>query len=285
MLTISLFTDPMMGLSYESEPFLRKVETHFGGQVQCRPVMSGLVRNVYDFVDPNDLAISPEYAIAQYLPRLAQIYNAEQSISGMPIQITELALFSTERPSSVPLNLAYKAVELIAPDKAAAFLYRLRFATIAEQRPTTEFNEILRVVEQVGIDKTHFERRYHSDTAQAALEHDFRSKKSLNIDRLPAYLFEYKGKQQLVKGVLDDQALFAIITKLTDGKLQPQAPAISQSAVKKLIEKHKLISPIEIQYAFGLPTIDDLMPYLIPLLENATIKRIEVKGGWFLSSA
>ena len=49
------FTDPMMGLSYECEPIFRKLETHFPGEIEFRYVMSGLVRNVYDFVDPVDL--------------------------------------------------------------------------------------------------------------------------------------------------------------------------------------------------------------------------------------
>ncbi|MDO4431470.1 MAG: hypothetical protein Q4B95_09335 [Lonepinella koalarum] len=30
------FTDPMMGLSYESEPFFRQLDTHFGRQVALK---------------------------------------------------------------------------------------------------------------------------------------------------------------------------------------------------------------------------------------------------------
>ncbi|WGE89692.1 hypothetical protein [Actinobacillus arthritidis] len=49
MLKITVFTDPMMGLSYESEPFLRQLETHFPNQLQFAYVMGGLVRNVADW--------------------------------------------------------------------------------------------------------------------------------------------------------------------------------------------------------------------------------------------
>ena len=49
------FTDPMMGLSYECEPIFRKLETHFADRIEFRFVMSGLVRDVYELVDPNDL--------------------------------------------------------------------------------------------------------------------------------------------------------------------------------------------------------------------------------------
>lgn len=108
-LTISNFTDPMMGLSYESEPFIRKLETHFEGRVEFRYVMAGLVRNVYDFVDPGDLTVGREFALERYNARLAKIYEGEEDTSGMPINMSDLQLFSTDYTSSIPLNLAYKA--------------------------------------------------------------------------------------------------------------------------------------------------------------------------------
>ena len=46
-LTITTFTDPMMGLSYESEPLFRKLETHYDGSISFKNVMSGLVCNVF----------------------------------------------------------------------------------------------------------------------------------------------------------------------------------------------------------------------------------------------
>lgn len=102
----------MMGLSYESEPFFRRLETHFPEQITFRYVMSGLVRNVYDFVDPEDMKVSKKYALEKYRLKLATIYKSEEDITGMPINMTDLQLFSTEYTSSIPLNLAYKAVQL-----------------------------------------------------------------------------------------------------------------------------------------------------------------------------
>ena len=54
--------------------------------------------------------------------------------------------------TSMPLDLAYKAVQLTAPYKAEHFLYLLRYATIVNTRPTTHFDEILKVVHEAGID-------------------------------------------------------------------------------------------------------------------------------------
>ena len=74
--TILTFTDPMMGLSYESEPVFRKLETHFGGSINFKYLMSVLVKNVYDLVDPSDLSVSKEFALRNYNARLAKIYES-----------------------------------------------------------------------------------------------------------------------------------------------------------------------------------------------------------------
>lgn len=110
MIKITTFTDPMMGLSWEYEPTFRKLETHF--QIEFRYIMSVLVPDVYKLVNPDDFKISKEFALSEYNARLAKIYESEEAISGMPINMTDFHLFSTEQRSSKPLNLAYKAVQL-----------------------------------------------------------------------------------------------------------------------------------------------------------------------------
>ena len=133
---IVTFTDPMMGLSYECEPIFRKLETHFADEVEFKYLMCVLVKDVYDLVNPADLSISKELAIKNYNAKLSKIYESEEDITGMPINMTDFQLFSVEHTSSLPLNLAYKAVQLIDDTKADLFLYNLRYATIVECRPT-----------------------------------------------------------------------------------------------------------------------------------------------------
>lgn len=214
-LTLTTFTDPMMGLSYESEPFFRKLETHFPGQITYRYVMSGLVRNVYDFVDQEDLAVSKEYALEKYRLKLAEIYKSEEVITGMPINMTDLQLFTTEYTSSIPLNLAYKAVQLADSSKADHFLYNMRFATIVECRPTTRLEEILAVVEDTGVSADEFLKHYEDGSAQAAMNNDFLLRQSLGVRGLPAYLFEYNDKRALVNGVIGYEQFRTMISKLS----------------------------------------------------------------------
>ncbi|VEG13026.1 DsbA family protein [Moraxella cuniculi] len=242
-LIIYQFTDPMMGLSYESEPFFRQVESHFGEQIRFRPIISYLVRNVADFMIPDDFKEGAEKAFIRYNKRLAQIYQSEQSISGIPIKMDHLELFSPERPSSLPLNLAYKAVELACASKAEPFLYRLRFATVAECRPTTKFDEIVRVVKQCDIDLTAFLQHYQDGSAQFALERDFAFLNEVGVRGLPAYLFEYQGKRLLRSGVLTYADFAMAIRQVSGGQIMPSVPTFSPQALdfcKNIRRSHRL---------------------------------------------
>lgn len=188
---VTTFTDPMMGLSYECEPMFRKLETHFESQIEFKYVMSGLVRDVYQFVNTADLRFGEKEAIERYNKRLAKIYEGEESISGMPINMNGFCLFDTEHTSSIPLNLAYKAVQLIAPKKADLFLYNLRYATIVDCRPTTHLNEITEVVRKTGVNVDRFMTAYNDGSGQAELDEDFALFQRLGLHSLPAYLIQY----------------------------------------------------------------------------------------------
>lgn len=281
-LTISNFTDPMMGLSYESEPFFRKLETHFKDRLELKYVMAGLVRDVYDFVDPADLRNGKDYALKKYNVRLARIYEDEEPITGMPINMSNFKLFSTRHTSSIPLNLAYKAAQLTDHSKADLFLYNLRYATIVECRPTTHFEEILAVVEQTQINPDSFVMHYQDGSAQAALAADFELRRAWSVRTLPAYLFQYAGQHALVHGVLRYADFVAVIAQLTEGKLGPVAPKISVEGIRDLINLHPLISPIEIRDAFGLRDLAQVKELIYPLIEAGEICLEEVHHGWFI---
>lgn len=246
------FTDPMMGLSYESEPFFRQLETHFGEQVSLRFVMGGLVRDVADFMIADDFKDGEEKAFVRYNARLSRIYESEQSISGMPIKMDRLNLFAKNRTSSIPLNLAFKAVELIAPEKSETFLYRLRFATIVEQRITTDESVLAQIAAEIGMDKATFLQAYHSEQAKHALQSDFDLRAKFGIRALPAYLFCYGDKQILTTGVLDFTDFVAIIAQISNGKITPNQPTLSKSTLQNFLAKRPLISLTEIRYAFNL---------------------------------
>ncbi len=67
-IVMTVFTDPMMGLSYESEPILDALSAQYGKRLQIRYVMSVLVRDVSDFMTPNgraDAALEQDLAFTR----------------------------------------------------------------------------------------------------------------------------------------------------------------------------------------------------------------------------
>ena len=210
---LTAFTDPMMGLSYESEPILERLAKDCAGRIEFRYVMSVLVRDVSDFMTPAELALPPEEGIRRYCERLAKIYKSEESIGGLPIHMEGFCLFDAEHRSSRPLCLAYKAAQLADPDKADAFLAALRHATVLDCRPTTHFEEIETVVCKTGIDESAFFRYYQDGSAETSLEQDLAYTRSLGIHSLPTYLIQYQGKALLMQS-FDYQDFVTAIQKL-----------------------------------------------------------------------
>ena len=281
-ITLTTFTDPMMGLSYECEPIFRKLETHFAGQIEFKYSMGLLVRNVYELCDCNELAQSPALGLHHYNDRLAKIYESEESISGMPINMDGFCLFSTEETSSLPLNLAYKAAQLTAPELADRFLYNLRYATIVDTRPTTKLEEILKVVRQTGINEKLFLQHYQDSSAETALDSDLTRMHALGIHTLPAYLLQYDGKQMVIKQLIGYDTFVAAIRQISDGCIYPQPVMQSLQSVSQLLEQHPLISPIEVREALDFHSIDDVRQFIQPLMDSREITIRDVKRGWFI---
>ena len=196
---ITVFTDPMMGLSYESEPIIEKLQHEYADSIEINYVMSLLVRDVSDFMTPEESSLPPEEGIKRYNKRLAGIYKSEESIGGLPINMDGFCLFDLNHRSSKPLCLAYKAAQLSSPDKADAFLTALRHATVLDCCPTTHLDEILTVVRNTGIDEKAFLCHYKDGSAEAELEKDITLTKSLQIYSLPTYMIQLMDKAILMQ--------------------------------------------------------------------------------------
>ena len=196
---ITVFTDPMMGLSYESEPILDALTDRYGDRLEIRYVMSVLVRDVNDFMTPAELALPPEEGIPLYCKRLARIYKRKEHLGGLPINMDDFRLFDPEHRSSRPLCLAYKAAQLADYEKADRFLLSLRRATILNARPTTHQSEILAVARSTGIDEESFLSAYRDGRAEDALERDLAFGQSLGIRTLPAYFIRRHEKGALLQ--------------------------------------------------------------------------------------
>lgn len=90
---ITVFTDPMMGLGYESDPIMDRLREEYAGQVEFRYVMGLLVRDVSDFMLPEELAMAPGPGIRRYCRRLAGIYKSGERFGGLPMKMDSFCLF------------------------------------------------------------------------------------------------------------------------------------------------------------------------------------------------
>ena len=282
-ITLTIFTDPMMGLSYESEPVIRRLETCFGNKLEIRYAMCVLVGDVRHFIQPEDIAETPEQTLTNYNRRLAGIYRKEELINGMPIAMEECRLFDMEHLTSEPLCLAVKAVQHVAPARAEQFLYRLRYATIVEVRPTTHHNELLRAVRLTGrIDETAFLDVYNNGMAENALHHDICIARNLRIHSLPAYMLNYGNRHIIIHDMANYNIFTSAIIQLTEGSISPIMPEATTDSLRQLISRHPLISPIEISQAFDLHTADEVKQFIQPLIDCGEISIQEVPHGLFI---
>ena len=211
---LTTFTDPMMGLSYECEPVYEQLADLYKGHITFKYVMSGLVRDVSDFMLPEELVLPPEDGIRAYNKRLAGIYLSEETIGGLPMNMEGFHLFDATHRSSYPLCVAYKAAQLADPEKADNYLYRLRRATIVESRQTTLDDELISIAAEAGINVDLFQQNYTDGSALVAFKNDLEITRSMNIRGLPACLIQCGKRSALVSGMIGLHGFITVINKL-----------------------------------------------------------------------
>lgn len=207
---LTTFTDPMMGLTYEMEPIYDRLALAYGERIEFHWVMSLLVRDVSDFMTPEERAMDPEAGIRRYNARLAQIYKSEEAVGDLPINMEGFCLFDPAHRTSKPLNLAYKAAQLADPGRADGFLLNLRHATVLDCLPTTHTDVILKIARRTGIAEETLLRHMEDGSAEEALARDLALTARLGIHALPTCLvrrgegaalirsFDYKDFEALI---------------------------------------------------------------------------------------
>lgn len=211
---LTLFSDPMMGLAYECEPALDRLAARFGNELELRHAMVVLVRDVADFMTPDELELPIDEGLRRYNARLAQIYKDEEPIGGLPMNMESLRLFDAERRTSRPLCLAFEAARIATPERAETYLRALRRATIVDGRMTTRMDVLRTVAEESGIDLVAFDEALGNGTAHAALEQDQRLATWAGVRGLPALLIETGRQAVLTSPLAGYDSLLRLIDQL-----------------------------------------------------------------------
>ena len=253
-LVITTVADPMMGMLWETWPTMRKLETHYGEQLECKFLSGQLVKNVYDLVDPNvRKQFGDQVALNQYWVRLMQIYLQEEQIGNMPIYMGgNERLFDEHHLSSVPLNQGLLTIAGDQQPRLDQVLYEMQYDTVINNLQTNDIKYLTTLAQRFGMDAEQFTTSYNSAIIKRELDNSEQARRQLQIDQLPAYLLTYQGKTFVVNGLPKYADWKKLIQQVTDGSIIEQTVKFDVAALDAFINKHPHISQLELQTAFDV---------------------------------
>lgn len=277
-LSITTVADPMMGMLWETWPIKRKLETHFGDQIEFHTLMGQLVKNVYDLAD---LKVVEQYgkkvALNQYWTRLMQVYLQEEEISGIPIFMGGgRPLFDSDHTSSLPLNIGLRAIAGNDLSREDQVLYEMQYDTVVADRQTTDQSYLKKLAAQFNVSVEQFNQRFQSDQLSQQLDQEAVIMQQMKVDRLPAYLVTYQDRSYVIKGIPQYQEWLKQIQQITEGAIKPRLVTFDMNAVKQFMVKHPHISSLELKEAF-----DTDEETVIKSLAGEDLDRVKVKNTVF----
>lgn len=277
-LSITTVADPMMGMLWETWPIKRKLETHFGDQIEFHTLMGQLVKNVYDLADSKVVEqYGKKDALNQYWTRLMQVYLQEEEISGMPIFMGGgRPLFDSDHTSSLPLNIGLRAIAGNDLSREDQVLYEMQYDTVVADRQTTDQSYLKKLAAQFNVSVEQFNQRFQSDQLSQQLDQEAVIMQQMKVDRLPAYLVTYQDRSYVIKGIPQYQEWLKQIQQITEGAIKPRLVTFDMNAVKQFMVKHPHISSLELKEAF-----DTDEETVIKSLAGEDLDRVKVKNTVF----
>lgn len=276
---ITNFTDPVCTWCWGSEPVLRALETRYPGQIENRYVMGGLVEDINDFTDPsNGIEAGAEQANAQ----VAKHWVEAGKRHGMPVEPEGFHLFSDEYPSTYPQNIAYKAAQLVAPDKADQFLRRIREATIVEGLVTSRVDVQMSLADEVGIDIVAFSKAIKDGSAKKAFQGDLGLTRSLGVTGFPTFMVKFYDQRIMLRGYRDLDTFISVIDTATGGSIKPIQVSPNDDILLDLLDKHSNLAAEEIRQAFGLGNKAEVDSWMDQLEQEKKIIRINAGQSYFV---
>lgn len=274
---ITSFTDPLCTWCWGEEPVFRKIETHFGDQVNFRFIMGGLVE---DFGASGWPWNAPgRGGIPEGNKVIGKHWEDASSRHGMPTVGEKMDLFDEEYRSSFPQNIAVKGAEIIDPDKAPVFLHRLREASSAEGLKTSREDVLISLASAVGLDTAAFIGALRDGSAQKAFEQDRGYAQSLGITGFPTCIVQYGDKSVLLNGYNNYETFVAVIERISDGKIKPLETSFNGETILDLLKKYGRLAPEEIRQAFDFPDRNALEAWLEKMSVAGKVRRIRMGNG------
>jgi putative protein-disulfide isomerase len=271
------FTDPVCTWCWGSEPLLRTLEIRYGDQLQVKYVMGGLVEDIRAFYDSyNDIGGDVENSNKQ----IASHWLEASERHGMPVKVEGFRMFSEGLVSTYPQNIAYKAAQMENQPLADKFLRRMREASAAEARQTNKQDVLLELASEVGLDLGQFLNHLNDGSAEAAFKDDLNTTRKYGVRGFPTYLIRYGEKEMLVRSFQDVSTFHTLISKITEGAVQPSYQAKTNDEVIQFIRRFGRVAPVEIEKAFDF-SITEVQTVIENLIGGRIITVIPAGNGVF----
>ena len=274
------FTDPACTWCWGSEPILRKLETHFEGNIEVNFIMGGLVKDIRNFRDDlNDIGGDTSDVNAQ----VASHWSEASERHGMPVEAKGFSLFSEEAPSTYPMNIAYKAAQFQSDVLAKKFLRRIREAVETEARKANQIEVLIELAGECGLDIAKFIKSFSDGTAEKAFQEDLKLTSSYRVHGFPSFLVKSSdGKEIMLRGYQSFDTFKAVIDQITNGELSPKNIDKTEENIMSFIKKYKRVTTFEISTVFELPKVE-LEETLQSLERQKSIRIIPAGNGYFVT--
>ncbi len=246
-LEIIEFTDPVCTWCWGSEPILRKLQARYKDQIRIGFIMGGLVEDIHQFYDDwNHIGGDP---VASNRSIVAHWKEASHR-HGMPVKEEGFALFSDEYPSTYPQNVAYKAAQMENQVLADKLLRRMREATSAEAKITSQIEVLAELVSEVGLDLPQWLEHMEDGSAEKAFREDQKLMHHYSVTGFPSFLIRYGKKEMVLRGYQKYATFQSVIKMFAGNRIQPIGIGKTPEDVLDFIATYERVTPREIEDAF-----------------------------------
>lgn len=296
---ISVFADPACTWCWGSVPVIRALAYRYGEQLEISYVMGGMIEDILSF-NNRRLSIGGDIALSN-----RNIHNhwiEASAVHGMPVKESVVQLFSDERRSTVPLNLAYIAaceyVEQVRGtkhDAARHYLRVLQEMTAVEGVHTNDEKNIVEMSAVVGFNRERFREIFRSDKVRKRYAEDKALCDSYEVHSFPTFRITYRGEEMIVRGFTTFETLCHCVSQLSYENVKLMADGrekLTTENVRNFIDEYGTAYPVEVATAFSLQratghtalNVESYMglPDVIDELVRKKVVSIAPKGNGFI---
>jgi putative protein-disulfide isomerase len=191
---IHYYTDPACPWSWANEPQIRRLMWEFGDGVRFTWVMGGLARQYGPEYRDTHAGVEPG---ADLVAAQMRVWLEAAAQSGMPIDPRMWA--DDPIGSTYPACQAVKAAAEQGPDRAYAYLRRLREGLMVERRKLDHLEALAAEAGPAGLDAGRFRLDLTSNAITEAFAHDLDRVRNIPEDaRAAGAVSETEGRERIV---------------------------------------------------------------------------------------